>query len=121
MAVPQIAIRLTATSKAEFERYAEKLGLDASALIRLLIVRERHQRRIAKLARKGTSSRSRRAAGSRESLPKVTAHFSSAAEVAEFDDYAKECGLNRNGAGAWLVQTELSERWLEKAIRAKTV
>jgi hypothetical protein len=43
--------------------------------------------------------------------------MSSLREVTDFDEYAQQCGLNRNGAGAWLLETELRERWLEKAIK----
>ena len=121
MAVPQITIRLSPARKAEFEQYAERVGLDVSALARLLIVREEHQRRLARLAHKGIPNRPRRVPGTGEGMPKVTAHFSSVEAVAEFDAYAKKCGLTRGSAGAWLVETELNERWLEKAIHSKIV
>ena len=46
----------------------------------------------------------------------VTAHVSSPEKVCEFDAYAKKCGLSRDRAGAYLLEAELEERWLERAI-----
>ena len=120
MTVPQITIRVSAASKAAFEQYAEMLGLDASALIKLLIVREGHQRRLARSKRKASSSSPVTSIEKSRKTHKVTAHFSSIEPVAEFDEYAKDCGLNRSAAGAWLLEGELDERWLEKAVHANT-
>jgi len=117
MAVPQITIRLPASSKKAFEEYAVGIGLTASELFKLLIVRERKQRRLEKLSSEGKlSPRTRRPAGVTGRLPTITAHLSSIREVKEFDAYAQECGLNRTGAGAELLETELKERWLEHAL-----
>lgn len=52
-------------------------------------------------------------------MPTITAHFSSAQAVAEFDAYASECGVNRNAAGLWLIEGELRERWLERAVTSQ--
>jgi hypothetical protein len=118
MAVRQITIRLDPSSKAEFERYAGSLGLMASELFKLLIVRERQQRHLAKLNALGElPHRSRRAIGDGGRLPTITAHVSSVQEVVDFDDYANLCGLKRAGAGALLLEMELRERWLERALR----
>ena len=119
MPVPQIAIRLPPETKAAFETYAAGLGLDASELAKLLIVRERTLRRLAVLQREGeVPKRKRQTRGRAIDLPKITAHVSSLVQVKEFDDYAKKCELNRNSAGVWLLEKELSERWLEKSLSA---
>jgi len=117
MTVPQISVRLASAAKGEFEAYAAKMGLKASELAKLLIVRERYRQRLLKsgLQTKGRGN-ARRATGPVREMPKVTAHLSSVAEVDEFDAYAQRCGLDRNGAGVWLIETELKERWLERAI-----
>jgi hypothetical protein len=117
LAVPQIAIRLPAGVKAKFEAYAEGLGLKASELAKLLIVRELHLKRLLGQAKLGRlPKKPRRASGPRREMAKVTAHVSSLARVAEFDQYAENCGLNRDRTGAWLLESELIERWLEKAM-----
>src|ERR1700678_3408277 len=111
MSVPQITIRLSPEAKAEFERYASGLGMRASELAKLLIVRERHQRRLlmpksdAKVA-----ERRHRSVRPRERPPTVTAHLSSVGEVESFNAYAVDCGLNRSSAGAKLLEAELRDR-----------
>ena len=119
MAVPQITIRLPVASKAAFEAYAAGLGLKASELAKLLIVRERRRRCLVALSQSGgVSKRSRRPKGASEPLPTVTAHISSLEDQSAFDDYARQCGLNRDSAGAWLLEAELTERWLERVLSA---
>lgn len=119
MAVPQITIRLPAASKAEFEAYAACMGLKASELVKLLIVRERRRRRLASLSQSGeVVKRVRRPKGAYERLPSITAHVSSLEDQSAFDAYARQCGLNRDSAGAWLLEAELSERWLERVLSA---
>lgn len=89
----------------------------ASELAKLLIVRERALRRLAGLHLNGRlPPRHRRPVGAAERLPTVTAHMSSLEDVTSFDEYAKDCGLNRSAAGALLLEAELSERWLEWAL-----
>ncbi|HEX4112328.1 MAG TPA: hypothetical protein VH020_07310 [Stellaceae bacterium] len=114
MAVPQITIRLSPELKANFERYAGRLGLRSSELTKLLIVREREQRQLEKLKQKPLRERRQQNDGP---LPTITAHVSSIEEVEEFDSYAHRCGFNRNGAGAWLLEKEMRDRWLETAIK----
>lgn len=117
MTISQITIRLTEATKVEFNAYAARLGLKASELTKLLIARERNLRRLAIL--KGTanaSSRQRRQDCPEDRLPTVTAHLSTRAEVNEFDAYARSCDLNRSGAGRWLLEMELHEKWLERAL-----
>lgn len=118
MPVPQITIRLSPTTKERFEAYAERLGLDASELAKLLIMRERYRQRLASLAGKGRlPAKARRPAGDGERLPTVTAHLSSLEQVKTFDVYAHQCGLNRSTAGAHLLEAELDERWLERSLK----
>lgn len=117
MPVPQVTVRLPPETKAVFEHYCEQLGLDASELAKLLIIRERKLRRLLALKTSGRCpKRQRQLRGEAIALPTVTAHLSSVEQVAEFDSYARCCGLNRDNAGAWLLETELSERWLERAL-----
>lgn len=117
--VPQITIRLSMTSKVKFDQYAENLGLEASALAKLLITRERHQRRLAKLKSGGNNLNAARTSLDGAATGTVTAHFSAIERVCEFDQYARKCGLSRNRASAWLLEMELREKWLENAVRAK--
>ena len=121
MAHPQITIRLEPATKVAFETYARHLGLKESELAKLLLVRERFCRRLVTLHSVGkTPVRVRRTAddgGGR--LRTVTAHLSSRQAVLDFDAYAERCGLNRNGAGAWLLESEIRERWLEHALKFK--
>jgi hypothetical protein len=120
MAVPQITARIQPEIKKQFEQYAESLGLDASELAKLLIVRERHQRRLAKLKEAGkVVQRSRRAYGDGSRLPTITAHLSSVKDVKEFDTYVAKHGFSRSAAGAYLFEAEVRERWLEKAMLSR--
>jgi hypothetical protein len=121
VAVPQITIRLSPEAKTGFQNYARSLGMRASELAKLLIVREQRLCRLAKQARSGSEiDRDKR--GRNETVgkrwPTVTAHLSDLNQLRKFDEYAKGCGLNRSSAGAWLCEKELQERWLDKAISA---
>jgi hypothetical protein len=118
MAVSQITIRVTPEFKAAFGRYAGSLRLKVSELAKLLILREGKQRRLAQLKAAGNPPERGRNPRGTGKLPTITAHLSSVDEVIEFDAYAQECGLNRNGAGLLLLETELRERWLERAINS---
>ena len=113
MTVAQITARLSPETKARFEQCATKFGLDGSELAKLLIVRERHQKRL-KQAGKHQMDEPRR--DSRGRRPTVTAHLSSVKEVRDFDAYARQCGLSRNRAAACLFEAEVRERWLERAM-----
>src|SRR5215207_3346243 len=46
--MPQITARLSTDIRARFDRYATQVGLDASELARLLIVREMRVQRVAR-------------------------------------------------------------------------
>jgi hypothetical protein len=118
MPVPQVTVRLSPVAKVEFDAYSARLGLDASELAKLLIVRERNLQRLASLKQANEEpARQRRQPGTGTRLPTITAHLSTLEQVDEFDAYAKRCGLNRSGAGAWLLERELQEKWLENALR----
>lgn len=116
MAVKQITMRLEAETKRAFHAYAARVGLDASELAKLLIHRERYRRRLQQLAVDDAkpAERLRRRGGAQKAS--VTAHVSRPDQVSEFDAYAKMCGLSRDRAGAYLLEAELEERWLERAI-----
>ena len=119
MAVPQITIRLPTATKVEFEKYANSLSLKTSELAKLLILREYKRRRLAALHRAGQApTRLRRSGGASERLPTVTAHLSSLADKTAFEEYARQCGLNPDNAGAWILEMELQERWLENVLSA---
>jgi hypothetical protein len=115
MTVPQITVRLSPAAKVNFQAYADRLGVRASELAKLLIVRERNLRRLKDPERAGDIARPP-VRSNKGRLPTVTAHCSRIGEVEEFDAYARSCGLNRNTAGLWLLETELQESWLENAL-----
>jgi hypothetical protein len=120
MSVPQITIRLLPKAKRDFERYADALGLKASELAKLLIVRERALKRLARLKRAGNvPKRKRQRRGSAIPMLSVTAHLSSVKEVEQFDAYVTGCDLNRDSAGAWLLEDELRDKWLERALHSR--
>ncbi len=117
--MPQITIRLRPELKRSLDTYAEELGLDASDLIKLVVAREGKLHRLHDLKSQGHPPRRlRQKRGSAEALQSVTARVSEKRRM-EFDYYASCCGLNRNNAGAWLLEKELDERWLEWALRQR--
>ena len=107
----QITTRLSPELRRDFEDYAAGLGLDASELARLLIIRELKRRRILKnlkyrhLSLLDGSNRI-----------KLTAHFHGSEPIKKFDQHAKTAGLSRASAARVLYARELEERWLVKAI-----
>jgi hypothetical protein len=117
MPVAQITIRLPPKSKRAFESYAEAMGLKASELAKLLVVRERKLKRLAQLKKNGNvPKRTRQQRGAAVPMKSVTAHLSSVKQVEEFDAYVKSCDLSRDNAGAWLLENELRHRWLQKVL-----
>ena len=120
MAVPQITIRLAPSTKTEFDGYAARFGLMDSELAKLLIVRERIHKRLAEAHKRGELlQRPRRAGGAGGRLPTVTAHLSSVEDVTAFDAYIRQYNLTRTEAGAWLLEAELRDRWLESALNSR--
>jgi hypothetical protein len=108
--MPQINARLSREIRKRFEQYAAEIGLDASELARLLIVRAmRRQRNLgppmnsAKIQARGVQR-------------KLTAHFHQQENVDEFDRYALAMGLRRAAAAKLIFENELDERWLAHAL-----
>jgi hypothetical protein len=119
-AIPQISVRLHADTKAAFTAYAEQLGLDISEVAILLILREKQLGRLAALsALNRPPKRPRQPRGTAVVMQHVTVYFRTLARTAEFENYAKSCGLKRTDALAWLLTSELKEKWLERALRKK--
>jgi hypothetical protein len=117
MTVAQITIHLNPHIKDAFDKYAAELGLKASGLAQLLLVRERKLQRLAKRKAKNKASRTQRQPrGLAVPTRTITAHVSSVVKVKQFDSYAKSCGLTRQTAGAWLLRSELKEKWLQRAL-----
>jgi hypothetical protein len=120
MTVPQITIRLFPEEKEAFETYAQRFGLNCSDVAKLLISREQKLRRLRGLKRtQKLPARTRQDRGFAVAKDKITAHLRSVEEVQQFDEYAVSCGLSRDGAGAWLLQTELREKWLQRALQMR--
>ena len=112
--MPQITTRLSPAIRDRFERYAAKLGLDASELARLLILREIRVRRLLRRAK--SPSRSRHAASRSAGDRKLTAHFHLLDNVDEFARYAHTRGFSRSAAAKLIAENELRERWLARAL-----
>lgn len=110
----QITCRLNTAVKEEFSAYASSFDLDDSQLARLLFRREQYHCQLAALVASGHQPQVR-APLRRSKPPAVTAHYRSAEPVAAFDVYAERCGVARNRAAAWILERELSERWLEES------
>lgn len=107
----QVNAYITAEEKILFEEYADRLCIDASSLLKLLIVRELRngQHRLHDHPTKA------------QSKLKITAHFSerSRSQITTYDAFSKytqKIGSTKTGAASALVSCELSERWLEKAL-----
>ena len=113
---PQIVIHVSSSVKAEFDQYANE-WLNPAALAKLLIIRElRLQRLIAMKHAGSVPTRPRQRRGAATSLRAVATRLASKEAVQQFDAYATRCGLSRDSAGAWILQTEIRERWLERAV-----
>jgi hypothetical protein len=121
MATFQITAHVVPRIQKRFGDYASRIGVDDSSLTKLLILRERELKRLPAASQApDLPGLSRRKSGK---TPKadasVTAHMSSVADVRRFDAYARGCGLSRSKAAAWLIEQELSERWLERSLRSE--
>jgi hypothetical protein len=103
--MPQITTRLSPKIRREFESYAQSLGLNGSALARLLIVRE--------LSRPLRPYRGSQKGGDGD---KLTAHFHSSAIVRRFQKAAKK-GASIDAAAKSLFERELKDRWLWRALK----
>jgi hypothetical protein len=100
-----------------FQVYANARGLHQSELAKLLLVRERVLRRIVRAGKHRAAEKPpRQKYGEARRRPTVTAHLSSWDEVESFKRYAQGCGMSVQRCGAWLLETELAEKWLERVI-----
>jgi len=108
--MPQINARLSHEIRKRFEQYAAEIGLDASELARLLIVRAMRRRWKPRAPIKTAK------ADPHTVQWKLTAHFHRQEEVDEFDSYAGIFGLRRATAARLIFERELDERWLAHAL-----
>ncbi len=91
-----------------FDRYTHACGLSSkSELLKLLIQRELrlHRLRVAGQARQSPTT----------GRTKITAHLDDGMDLA-LAAHASSLGVSTSHAAASLVETELSERWLESAL-----
>ena len=98
--------------KAEFVGvlYADEVGLDASELARLLILRAMRRKKLLR------PHKTDRATPGPSRTRKLTAHFHKAEIVEEFDSFASASGLIRAAAAKFVFEQELDERWLARAL-----
>ena len=100
----QITTRLSPGKRRLFERYAQSLGLNGSALARLLIIR----------ALRASAKPRQRAKRSKEG--KLTAHFSDDPRIVKkFTDFASARNMTNDEVIKRLAERELKRRWLKKA------
>jgi hypothetical protein len=115
--IPQISVSVPSKMKAALVNYADELGVDISAIVNLLILREKRLGRLAALSRMGTPpKRPRQLRGKAVPMEHVTVYFGSLRRTAEFGNYARSCGLKRTDALAWLIKSEIKEMWLRRAL-----
>lgn len=115
----QISVRLSERIKEAITSYAGQLEIDVSALINLLVLRETWLQRLAKLRYSGPPKRLRQQRGMGQPVKHVTVYFGSLARTTEFENYAASCGLKPTDALAWLIEKEIDELWLQRALRLK--
>lgn len=108
--MPQINARLSQEIRKRFDQYAAEIGLDASELARLLIVRAMRRRK------RLSSPNNPPKAQVRAAQWKLTAHFHRQEDIDEFDRYARSMGLRRATAAKLIFESELDERWLAHAL-----
>jgi hypothetical protein len=119
-AIPQISVRLITASKDAFLAYSDFLELDHSEVARLLVVREKRLRKLAALSAEGKAPiRPRQTRGEAAPMPHITVYLRSLQFTKQFTAYAGSCGLKRTDALAWLLETELNEKWLARALQMK--
>lgn len=111
--MPQITARLSTDIRDHFDRYAAAVGLDASELARLLIVREMSVQGRSRQAQLQPGPA--RGASKAYLERKLTAHFHLRKQIVQFDRYADAQGLSRAAAARLIVERELRENWLAKA------
>ena len=100
---------LTAAERTEFAAYAKEHGLHATALGRLLIIRELKLRRLTRLlSRFGDQP----VAGRR----KLTVHITDPVLKSAFGNLARKAGVSPSAAAAAVFRAELTERWLSASV-----
>jgi|GEM_PF-1836719 len=111
--MPQVTARLSPKIRARFDQYAKSVGLDASELARLLIVRELRAPRVLRFQKRVSETHANTFRKYKER--KLTAHFHSVDLIAEFDTYSTIHGFNRSDAAKIVFEQELNEKWLRRA------
>lgn len=111
----QIIGYLTEADRIRFQAYAQALGLDASALANLLIIRELRLARLSGLAQHFDQE------APIASRTKVTAHLPVAATKAAFAALAAKARMKPTRAAAVLFRAELEERWLEISVAVNQI
>lgn len=101
--MPQITTRLSPETRRKFELYAASLGLNGSALARLLLVRKLRQP--MGMGRKTDSEDG-----------KLTAHSCDSVTVKRLQAYARAHRMSRAAAAKSIFERELTEQWLFKAL-----
>jgi hypothetical protein len=101
---------LTARERADFRAYAREHELHATALGRLLMVRELRLRRLPDLLRAHSDQPTPR-------RKKVTVHLANPALKLAFAELASNAGASPSAAAAAVFRAELTEKWLSRAIR----
>jgi hypothetical protein len=92
--------------RVRFEAYRREIGLTSdSALLTLLILREIRLKRLCSLT-----------VGQQPRGVTVSAYMD-AAHAGEFEAHIKELGRSASESAGALVEQELSERWLESALK----
>jgi hypothetical protein len=118
MPTGQIPIRLSRNVADRVRVYAEEQGVADSELVKLLFQRERRLRRLETLYQKGAAPvRPRKKKGEAEKMDVITVYFTPE-ERREFERYVATCGIKKGDAGAWLLEQELSEGWLQRSLYA---
>ena len=104
----QLNINVTRTDRERFDSYAAEFGLDRTGLANLLLCRALANGQLSKMQGADPVRDQRRDA-------KITAHLTEK-RWADFVARAKELNMSNSSAGALVVLTELTERWLESAV-----
>ncbi len=111
MARNQISVVISNSMKRWIDSYCSETGINASELLRLLVVREKRLQRLA--LEDCPDPPVRFESDDRASL---TAYFATPHDVQEFDAYAQAIGLTRRHAAYLLLLKERGETWLDRAL-----
>ena len=103
-----------------FIDYAKRVGLEASQLLRLLILHELSRLRVSsrfRAGKLGTPRRQHRGDGVQKI--KVTARLIDPAHSIAYRRYVAVLGLGSTEAATLIAHEELRQRWLEKIVRGR--